>query len=134
MIRRPPRSTLFPYTTLFRSYCDTHAPARQIAMWRLTHGGAENASECSARQTSFLGEFLEGPRTFGCLVHAPESPRYVWRAHSRKPVVCCRRNSVGPIAHEVNEQGREKVTHHDLIAKVWDLHFATEHPQCVAQR
>src|SRR3989442_10957241 len=22
MIRRPPRSTLFPYTTLFRSYCD----------------------------------------------------------------------------------------------------------------
>ena len=21
MIRRPPRSTLFPYTTLFRSYC-----------------------------------------------------------------------------------------------------------------
>src|SRR2546422_10682259 len=24
MIRRPPRSTLFPYTTLFRSYVDTH--------------------------------------------------------------------------------------------------------------
>src|SRR2546430_8981850 len=23
MIRRPPRSTLFPYTTLFRSNCDT---------------------------------------------------------------------------------------------------------------
>src|SRR5258708_25210190 len=23
MIRRPPRSTLFPYTTLFRSQCDT---------------------------------------------------------------------------------------------------------------
>src|SRR3989442_6280630 len=22
MIRRPPRSTLFPYTTLFRSYCE----------------------------------------------------------------------------------------------------------------
>src|SRR2546430_8794961 len=27
MIRRPPRSTLFPYTTLFRSYYSTHAPA-----------------------------------------------------------------------------------------------------------
>src|SRR3712207_7915975 len=25
MIRRPPRSTLFPYTTLFRSYCCVHA-------------------------------------------------------------------------------------------------------------
>src|SRR3989442_11338092 len=24
MIRRPPRSTLFPYTTLFRSLCDCH--------------------------------------------------------------------------------------------------------------
>src|SRR2546429_6450187 len=26
MIRRPPRSTLFPYTTLFRSHPKTHSP------------------------------------------------------------------------------------------------------------
>src|SRR5258706_3898727 len=26
MIRRPPRSTLFPYTTLFRSVADDHQP------------------------------------------------------------------------------------------------------------
>ena len=26
MIRRPPRSTLFPYTTLFRSYPGAHLP------------------------------------------------------------------------------------------------------------
>src|SRR5947207_10756228 len=26
MIRRPPRSTLFPYTTLFRSYCHQASP------------------------------------------------------------------------------------------------------------
>src|SRR5260370_39526972 len=50
--------------------CDTHAPARQIAMWRLTHRGTENASECSARQTSFLGEFLEFQRPVGCPGHA----------------------------------------------------------------
>src|ERR1039457_7462836 len=25
MIRRPPRSTLFPYTTLFRSLCEDHS-------------------------------------------------------------------------------------------------------------
>src|SRR6266566_10164403 len=32
MIRRPPRSTLFPYTTLFRSRC---APERLVAkVWR----------------------------------------------------------------------------------------------------
>src|SRR5258708_13908752 len=28
MIRRPPRSTLFPYTTLFRSACGSTAPMR----------------------------------------------------------------------------------------------------------
>src|SRR5256885_10292089 len=28
MIRRPPRSTLFPYTTLFRSLCCTHVGHR----------------------------------------------------------------------------------------------------------
>src|SRR3712207_8542804 len=33
MIRRPPRSTLFPYTTLFRSF-------EGITMWPLTHHGA----------------------------------------------------------------------------------------------
>src|SRR5206468_8889751 len=27
MIRRPPRSTLFPYTTLFRSEIDLHGPS-----------------------------------------------------------------------------------------------------------
>src|SRR2546430_7158165 len=26
MIRRPPRSTLFPYTTLFRSHCQAYSP------------------------------------------------------------------------------------------------------------
>src|SRR3712207_7307930 len=28
MIRRPPRSTLFPYTTLFRSHCRAHRDRR----------------------------------------------------------------------------------------------------------
>src|SRR5438067_13927024 len=39
MIRRPPRSTLFPYTTLFRSLSDAHRlvlrrvrPARRVAV------------------------------------------------------------------------------------------------------
>src|SRR3972149_7722462 len=31
MIRRPPRSTLFPYTTLFRSRCAGPAPTRRCA-------------------------------------------------------------------------------------------------------
>src|SRR3712207_8337957 len=30
MIRRPPRSTLFPYTTLFRSRLNPHQPRRTV--------------------------------------------------------------------------------------------------------
>src|SRR5436305_7843766 len=33
MIRRPPRSTLFPYTTLFRSSGDAHAAGSVLAWW-----------------------------------------------------------------------------------------------------
>src|SRR3712207_7202644 len=35
MIRRPPRSTLFPYTTLFRSPADTRrsTPMRPLNLW-----------------------------------------------------------------------------------------------------
>src|SRR4051794_41869474 len=32
MIRRPPRSTLFPYTTLFRSELDLHVRAEDAAL------------------------------------------------------------------------------------------------------
>src|SRR2546430_7537445 len=40
MIRRPPRSTLFPYTTLFRSYIETG-----ISLWDIAAGSllVENA-------------------------------------------------------------------------------------------
>src|SRR5256885_8528683 len=34
MIRRPPRSTLFPYTTLFRSYTDAD-PVTNLNLWVL---------------------------------------------------------------------------------------------------
>src|SRR5260370_28901510 len=44
MIRRPPRSTLFPYTTLFRSYFTPYrydTPARTGAMTRVGHRSIE---------------------------------------------------------------------------------------------
>src|SRR2546429_9777850 len=53
MIRRPPRSTLFPYTTLFRSFADisksagpginTPAPARGLAIGDLSNDGRLSA-------------------------------------------------------------------------------------------
>src|SRR5260221_10722210 len=33
MIRRPPRSTLFPYTTLFRSYLELERLLRTVERW-----------------------------------------------------------------------------------------------------
>src|SRR3712207_8109536 len=39
MIRRPPRSTLFPYTTLFRS---AHGDVRQLVVGRVPTRGEEN--------------------------------------------------------------------------------------------
>src|SRR3712207_6877513 len=48
MIRRPPRSTLFPYTTLFRSEARSAAPLTSGEVERLDrpheHGGGESAS------------------------------------------------------------------------------------------
>src|SRR2546430_13618136 len=51
MIRRPPRSTLFPYTTLFRSHpcCSRRPRARRLAGYR---GSAERPAldvECARR-------------------------------------------------------------------------------------
>src|SRR3712207_8554516 len=52
MIRRPPRSTLFPYTTLFRSYDrDLRALRASVPTWRLVGEpvwlGAEDGQEWS---------------------------------------------------------------------------------------
>src|SRR2546425_2707492 len=41
MIRRPPRSTLFPYTTLFRSAC--------AARWRVSWRGRRQRSPAKAK-------------------------------------------------------------------------------------
>src|SRR3712207_8109568 len=57
MIRRPPRSTLFPYTTLFRS-----GEVRRAAVERelLQAGdGSELGVECVLAEVEILREFVE---------------------------------------------------------------------------
>src|SRR5256885_12232100 len=64
MIRRPPRSTLFPYTTLFRSVAigllsqlDGHPdefPAAGGEEHRLQLGGSQNRSETGDRKSTRL--------------------------------------------------------------------------------
>src|SRR2546426_7461462 len=74
MIRRPPRSTLFPYTTLFRSDVDAE-PAVQRARARGPVGGA-----AAGRRTT--GRRLDRP-----VPHVPAPPprRRVMPAPARAP-------------------------------------------------
>src|SRR5258707_10040833 len=52
MIRRPPRSTLFPYTTLFRS--GERQPAVQIARTDFDGGGARRGADPADRKSTRL--------------------------------------------------------------------------------
>src|SRR6266576_4416874 len=61
MIRRPPRSTLFPYTTLFRSSIGTDRWMR-LASEALRHGGnrsEEHTSELQSRRDLVCRLLLE---------------------------------------------------------------------------
>src|SRR2546427_4294656 len=44
MIRRPPRSTLFPYTTLFRSIPATGSPTRSRTRWLIWFGRSKHGT------------------------------------------------------------------------------------------
>src|SRR2546430_5963798 len=55
MIRRPPRSTLFPYTTLFRSLVLlAGGPGDPLCMTRRLRGGRDDRIERSEEHTSEL--------------------------------------------------------------------------------
>src|SRR2546425_7150852 len=54
MIRRPPRSTLFPYTTLFRSRPDRRLPDGDGRAFRLVPGALEKPVHRSEEHTSEL--------------------------------------------------------------------------------
>src|SRR2546427_7004054 len=57
MIRRPPRSTLFPYTTLFRSRSPLHGPAMQSPLSRA------NEAPCAAHTRWPSRLFRNWPRS-----------------------------------------------------------------------
>src|SRR5690349_22701771 len=65
MIRRPPRSTLFPYTTLFRSpsstSCSTHSCGQEASRTRRRSGGRseEHTSELQSRRDLVCRLLLE---------------------------------------------------------------------------
>src|SRR3989454_12819866 len=69
MIRRPPRSTLFPYTTLFRSPSDRSPPARRECGGLLLHSptapGTGSARSLGTRSEEHTSE-LQSPCNLVC--------------------------------------------------------------------
>src|SRR2546427_12628467 len=80
MIRRPPRSTLFPYTTLFRSALDDSqidAPCRREAEVRLEGTGRAGRSIHSDRQV-FDGDEASVAQDGRALERAAQLARIAW--------------------------------------------------------
>src|SRR2546422_7409453 len=83
MIRRPPRSTLFPYTTLFRSSPGNLSDAWLSAMlWSTPHGRKLEFVLCHRPRPSTL---LERSRTTSCMTRSEE---HTSELQSRLHLVC----------------------------------------------
>src|SRR3712207_8927092 len=90
MIRRPPRSTLFPYTTLFRSYAQS-APAQRERPVRL-------ASLCPGGWITFVFRSVDDPdhatrrglheHHIVTAVHVARSEEHTSELQSRQYLVC----------------------------------------------
>src|SRR3712207_7976342 len=77
MIRRPPRSTLFPYTTLFRSITlPSDVVGRGSSATRFTFAQGASSSETSSPAVAF---FIHHPDVLTSL----ESRRNIWASSSR---------------------------------------------------
>src|SRR3712207_7613347 len=90
MIRRPPRSTLFPYTTLFRSQADYVIDLGPGA-GRLGGGlvGAGTPEQIQHQPDSLTGQFLSGARTIGGPTERrARSEEHTSELQSRQYLVC----------------------------------------------
>src|SRR5258707_9877465 len=83
MIRRPPRSTLFPYTTLFRSHWASSLPSCS------THSVFSSPSRTSAKSTiSSSPPWLPPSASSNCSTRPPRSEEHTSELQSRQYLVC----------------------------------------------
>src|SRR5688572_32529199 len=78
MIRRPPRSTLFPYTTLFRSSAAASTVQFDRARVRMP---AASCKDCTPSRTS-------APRRGGASPSCPRSEEHTSELQSQSNLVC----------------------------------------------
>src|SRR3989475_8535977 len=116
MIRRPPRSTLFPYTTLFRSPCSRSAAPRSArkscpwyaAPWAPTPRPSSKRP-CRPATTSLPSATLQPPR--------PPPDRKSTRLNSSHSqisyaVFCLKKKKKKKIEHKHETNDKQKHTHH----------------------
>src|SRR2546430_11081754 len=72
MIRRPPRSTLFPYTTLFRSSDEDFQRVRHATGFVLEYVRSEREYGFSFARPDQLSQFAAGARTVRSEEHTSE--------------------------------------------------------------
>src|SRR3712207_6985998 len=85
MIRRPPRSTLFPYTTLFRSR-PSRSPPRGLTLVPATRRPPGPRGDSHTADHWSWSSMYSSPR--GDLVHRPRSEEHTSELQSRQYLVC----------------------------------------------
>src|SRR3712207_1128846 len=85
MIRRPPRSTLFPYTTLFRSLTLPGVAVREVVM-AAGHGRADYVLYVDRRAVGVIEAKPEGTPLSG--VEWQRSEEHTSELQSRQYLVC----------------------------------------------
>src|SRR5690554_7793026 len=87
MIRRPPRSTLFPYTTLFRSFHAVLGKSKDSFVITLKGAPEEIITRCTQRQRGNFQRRLNSPGRTSLLDQA-RSEEHTSELQSRPHLVC----------------------------------------------
>src|SRR2546430_10838107 len=88
MIRRPPRSTLFPYTTLFRSHGDLLQPVQFLFVDRRTGLVQLHGEPLLIGDGQIAADFVANPRHFYRKTDKQRSEEHTSELQSQSNLVC----------------------------------------------